>query len=280
MNKFAMMNKICFQTQSIGLQGVVNARELGAYKLNNGKSIKRKLLLRGATLHNASKEDIAKLEDEFKLRTIIDFRMDVERLKQPNKAVKGAEDIWMPAMDPESTAEFNSFFAMGRYRNMEEIVLGASSDARVRKAAHEFYTSMVDNSYTQGIYADFMHKLTEAEEGAVYWHCTQGKDRTGLAAAFILFALGADRRLVMQDYFISQEFYKEDFERVAMELLQKGGEEEDLYVARTFVGANAHCFEDALDLIDRKYGSMNDYLHNQLKLSDAELQILRERYLE
>lgn len=275
-----MMNKVNFQTQTISLQGVINARELGGYIMPDGSRIKKGLLLRGATLNAASDEDIRRLEQEFRLRTIVDFRMDVERLRQPNRKVDGADDFWLPAMDPKSSAEFNSFFTKGRFRSMEEIVLGASKDPLVRKAAHEFYTSMVDNAYTQDIYARFMKMLVNTEDGAFYWHCTQGKDRTGLGAAFILAALGADRRMILQDYHISQEFYKETFERIAMQLLQNGGEEEDLYVARTFIGANLHCFEDALDLIDRKYGSMKDFLRNQLRVDDEDISRLRERYLE
>jgi len=275
-----MMNKVNFQTQTISLQGVINARELGGYIMPDGRRIKKGLLLRGATLNAASDEDIRRLEQEFRLRTIVDFRMDVERLRQPNRKVDGAEDIWLPAMDPKSSAEFNSFFTKGSFRSMEEIVLGASKDPLVRKAAHEFYTSMVDNAYTQDIYARFMKMLVNTEDGAFYWHCTQGKDRTGLGAAFILAALGADRRMILQDYHISQEFYKETFERIAMQLLQNGGDEEDLYVARTFIGANLHCFEDALDLIDRKYGSMKDFLRNQLMVDDEDISRLRERYLE
>ena len=274
------MNKVNFQTQSISLQGVINARELGGYTLGNGKKIRKGLLLRGATINAASDSDISRLKDVYKLKKIIDFRMDVERMRYPNREVGGAVDIWLPAMDPESAKEFNKFFTMGKFRTMEEIVLGASKDERVRKAAHEFYTSMVDSDYTQKIYAKFFREILDCEDGAVFWHCTQGKDRTGLGAAFLLFALGADRRLVMQDYYISQEFYKETYERIAMQLLQNGGDEEDLYVARTFIGANAHCFEDALDLIDRKYGSIKDYLHNQLGLSTQDIDCLRQRYLE
>lgn len=278
--KFAMMNRINFQTQTISLDAVLNARELGGYRLNNGKTIRKGLLLRGASLCNASDDDISRLHSEFRLKRIFDFRMAVERKSQPNRSVDGAEDIWLPAMDPESTAEFNSFFTMGGFRSMKEIVLGASKDPRVRKAAHEFYTSMVDSPYTQDIYARFLRSIIECEDGAVYWHCTQGKDRTGLGSAFLLSALGADRKLVMQDYFISYEFYKEEFESVALHMLEHGADEEDLYVARTFLAVNARCFEDALELIDSKYGSMKDFLRNQLKLSDSDMEILRARYLE
>lgn len=274
------MNKISFKTQSIGLEGVINARELGDYILKDGRRIKKGMLLRGASLAKASDKDISRLENEFKLKKIFDFRMDVERMKMPNRSVCGAEDIWLPAMDEQSSKDFNAFFTSGGFRTMEEIVLGASSDPQVRLVAHSFYTSMVDNPYTQEIYARFMRMVVETHEGSVYWHCTQGKDRTGLAAAFILSALGADRKLIMQDYFISQEYYLEAYEKIALALLEKGGDEEDLYVARTFIGANARCFEDALDLIDSKYGSMQAYLRNQLKLSDEDIETLKARYLE
>ena len=59
----------------------------------------------------------------------------------------------------------------------------------------------------------------------------------------------------------------------------RGGEAE-LTVVRSLVGANEDYFIDALDLIDRKYGSMDQYLEEILLVSPSDRQVLQDRYLE
>jgi len=43
------------------------------------------------------------------------------------------------------------------------------------------------------------------------FHCTAGKDRTGMSAALILYALGADDKLVMDDYLLSNKYIEAKF---------------------------------------------------------------------
>ncbi len=62
-------------SQSIGLSGVGNARELGGYSGLNGKTVKHGVLLRTAALANATSEDIAKLQDVYHLAVVADLRM-------------------------------------------------------------------------------------------------------------------------------------------------------------------------------------------------------------
>lgn len=267
-----------FNTQSINLAGVINARELGGYVLPTG-TVKKGKLLRGGHLYYASQEDIEKLQKEYNTAWICDFRMTAEAVERPNKPIPGAKDIKLPAMSPEMSKAFNRFFASGKYRNIKDIVRNAYFLPEVKEAAKMMYDGMVISPYTHEKYAQFMRICVEAE-GAVYWHCTQGKDRTGLAAAFVLSALGADRELIMQDYSISQEFYEEEVAEFTEALLAEGATEEDLMVVKTFIGANADYFSQALDLIDINYGSMQDFLHNQLLLSDEDIAILRQKYLE
>lgn len=267
-----------FNTQSINLERVINARELGGYVLPTG-IVKRGKLLRGGHLYYASQEDIEKLHKEYNISWICDFRMTNETAMRPNKPVPGAQDIKLPAMSPEMSEAFNSFFESGEYRNIKDIVRKAYFLPEVKEASKMMYDGMVMSPYTHDMYAQFLRICVESD-GAVYWHCTQGKDRTGLAAAFILSALGADRETIMQDYSISQEFYEEEVAELNKILLAEGATEEDLMVVKTFIGANADYFSQSLDLIDINYGSMQNYLRNQLLLRDEDIAILKEKYLE
>lgn len=276
-----MSNKdICFKTQSIGLEGAINTRELGGYILPCGKKIKRGLLIRGANLNKLSAKDKDILINQYRLRAIIDFRMDSEVFSSPDMEIPGARYYRLPAMDRKMCEEYDGYYVKGGFKGTEDVVIRGASTPEVQKAAATMYASMVESEYTQGQYAEFFKILLAREDGAVYWHCTQGKDRTGLASAFLLAALGAERDLIMADYDISNEFYKEELLKIEKLIISCGGTDRELSVAKTFVGANAELFSESLDGLEKEYGSLIGFLHSRLSLSESDIQTLRSRYLE
>lgn len=58
-----------------------------------------------------------------------------------------------------------------------------------------------------------------------------------------------------------------------------GGGEEELAFIRAMVGVSRENFEATLDLIDQQYGSLSEYIENQLGFSKEEQQQLRLKYL-
>ena len=59
-----------------------------------------------------------------------------------------------------------------------------------------------------------------------------------------------------------------------------GGKEDEVGVVKAFLGANTETFIKALDEVDRRYGSLEGYLREIIGLTDRDIQVLRERYLE
>lgn len=59
-----------------------------------------------------------------------------------------------------------------------------------------------------------------------------------------------------------------------------GGKEEEVNVVKSFMGANTESFVKTLEQVDLQYGSMESYLKGPLGLTDADIQALRQRYLE
>lgn len=265
-----------FAGQSIGLESIANARELGGYLLPDGSRVKKGLLLRGGSLANASAEDLATLSEKFHVSKVFDFRTAIEVQLAPDKEIPGARNIWMPAFDEEMQTMEMLSLPQEAYRNLETWLPENSWRKGVQEVARAMYSQMVINEFTQVQYAGFLMNLINNTDGAVYWHCSQGKDRTGLGAAFILAALGADRKLIMEDYAISNEFYADDVRRV----MQKVSTEEERAVIRTFIGVNCDYFSAALDLIDERYGSMDNYLRGPLLLGDGDIASLKQRFLE
>lgn len=265
-----------FESQKVGLDSIYNARELGGYLLPDGKKIKKGLLLRGGALAKASREDLATLSSKFHLAHIFDFRTRTEVFLSPDRPVFGSDQIWLPAIDETSETMADNTLPEEAYADLVGWLARNAGNSMLQKAAKDIYTSMITNEYTQLQYTSFLQTIVRTESGGIYWHCSQGKDRTGLGAAFILAALGADRELILKDFLMSNEYYA-DVLASSLELVKTEPEKD---VIRTFIGVNGKYFNDALDLIDRRYGSLIAYIQDQLLLSDQDIEILRQRYLE
>lgn len=111
-------------------------------------------------------------------------------------------------------------------------------------------------------YKNMFDALLETEDGAFLWHCKSGKDRTGLASMLILTALGADEDTIMEDFLLTNSVYE-------LEPDMSGAgpvEEADMRLA--------------LDYLTETYGSVMGYLTEGLGITESEIEILRDRYLE
>lgn len=269
-----------FDTQSLGLTGVVNARELGGYVLPDGKRIRKGVLLRGGGLKTATDEDIRRLEDIYKVSFVFDFRTEGEVKHAPDIALKACRHLWLPTID-EKTEKVKEFsLPKEAYSCLDKYVVEHAQEHSVQDIARRMYPTIVSNEYTQLQYAAFLQEIVMNVNGVFYWHCSQGKDRTGMGAAFLLAALGADRDLIIRDFELSNEYYRELIDKLCNLVASKGGDEEALKVIMTFVGVNTEYFIDALNIIDSNYGGMDRYLRNELCLSDDDIQVLRDRLLE
>lgn len=265
-----------FSTQSIGLDSLFNARELGGYVLPGG-TVRKGTLLRGGSLAMASFSDLQKLGKVFHLSHIFDFRTSNEVEKNPDRAVDGARYLWLPAFDEDSQQMEETSLPAHAYKNLVGWCVEHAAEENVQALAKGMYNSMVTAEFTQVQYAGFLQNVLNApSDGAVYWHCSQGKDRTGLGAAFIMGALGASRELILTDFAISNEFYAD----MVAEACSKVNSEAEREVMRTFIGVNVKYFTAALDLIDQQWGSLHNYLVDALMFSENDMAALRAKYLE
>lgn len=269
-----------FSTQSVPLSGVVNARELGGYVLPDGRRIRRGLLLRGGSLARLTEEECRRIADTYHPTYVFDFRTEGEVKQAPDKQIPGSTNVWLPTIDPETEKLGTSTLPKEAYSNLPPFLLRYACEPKVQDVARRMYSDMVVNEYTKLQYAAFLQMIAAVDEGAIYWHCSQGKDRTGLGAAFVLTALGADRELVLKDFAISNEYYRDDVEDLKQILSEKGFGPAEHAVIQTFIGVNTDYFIQALDLIDSEYGSLDDYVRNQLMLTDEDRERLRSRFLE
>lgn len=264
-----------FKSCSIGLEGVINARELGGIAVPGGK-VRRGLLLRGGALSQATDADIARLRDVYHVSKVFDFRTSMEVRRAPDREVPGAVNIWLPAFDEKSQRLEEMSLPHEAYYDLGNWLTTRACQPKVQEVARGLYPLMVEEDFTRMQYAGFFQNILMTTEGAVYWHCSQGKDRTGLGAALILAALGADRKTIIDDYLVSNEFYKDEVEYYCSLV----STEEEREVMRTFVGVNSKYFSYALDLVEAECGSLMGFLQGPLCLSDSDISELRDRYIE
>ena len=264
----------------VSFDNIVNARDLGEMIGAGGRQIRPHRILRTAHLHDASPEDLRRLHEEYNLVRVFDFRSLGEAEALPDQPVEGATHHLLPTIDLSAEKLTEQPIPQEAFLDLETHIVNYAFYPEVQAMAANMYPSLIRSEYSQLQYATFLRLIVESpEDGGVLWHCFQGKDRTGWGAAYLLFALGVDREAVIADFDLSNEAYRPLVERLNQEIIRRGGGEAEMEVVQAFMGVSTANFIRTLDLIDREFGGMMSYLHNELMLSPDDIHLLRRRFL-
>ncbi len=274
-----------YEAQSIGLEGVPNARQLGGYVAADGRKIKQNMLFRCGVLSNATENDKKILSEKYQIKHVFDLRTAFELNLQPDGVIEGTTYTNMPIEDVDNNIWKIMFSCEGE--TPHDQLLNFSRTERAQRMVEKMYTGYVSDEYCQLQYAAFLDKLINID-GPILWHCTQGKDRTGLASAFLLAALGIDREIIIKDFYITNTTYQKTVDRLAAKLkeqdLNRGIPYEEtikaIEVIQSLEGVNTEYFIAALDYIETIYGSIERYLKVIFAITDSEINILRDKFLE
>lgn len=184
---------------------VENARDLGGITLAPGARVKARKLLRGPPLVDLSESgcgEVAKLG----IRSVIDLRVDSEASLLPDQACALAANqtqlVAAPLPVPYNVSAADYIAVLDARESIVKVFETLADEARY----------------------------------PVYFHCTWGRDRTGILAALILLALGASPDAVMEDYLESRKTvgaYPASLEATLEEITRRGGI--DAYLAATGV---------------------------------------------
>ncbi|RGE46439.1 tyrosine-protein phosphatase [Comamonas testosteroni] len=239
----------------IALEGASNFRDLGGYQGLDGRSLQWRKLYRSAHLAHLTQEDLAQLQALGVSRSA-DFRGVGESAHLAYQ--------W-PSIDRHALVVEPT--VVQRAQSMMD--KGQTLTARDTEALmHDTYRSFV-NVYGQR-FAQFFELLQSSDDPLVF-HCTAGKDRTGWAAALLLTALGVDEEQIMEDYLLTNQYFK-----------------------RPALSALGHMPDDALDALWRvqpsylmasvevvraQHGSVDNYLTQVLGVDSAARERLASLYL-
>ena len=284
-NLFLLMISSCTpspQDRTIPFEGIENARELGGMVMQDGRSIRPGKLVRSAELSKASDKDVALLRDRFHLSEVYDFRFDAEVAGVPDREMEGVRNTHLSTL-PQALIDG---FTAGRADTAQIQIAGFMERlaeyaflSKAQELSRQLYPAIVTDPTSQQRYGAFLRGVLDAE-GGVLWHCSQGKDRCGWGAAFVLAALGASRETIVKDFDLSNVSYADEVEALTQKVIELGGGENEVAFIRAMVGVSTENFESTLDLIDLQYGSLSAYLEKALGFTARDQERLRNKLLK
>ena len=264
--------------EDMGIRHTVNFRGLGGYKADGGRVIKKGVFYRGGEMESVGNDpaDLKTLKS-LGIRTIMDLRSEGEALASPDPVPEGTDYIRRCAMHfPDgSDLDFSPQGMQQTRRRMEEVMALLPASDELKKGLTLFYTLMpFDNPAFQELF-----RILEEGRVPVLFHCTAGKDRTGVAAMLIMLALGCSREDAVYDYMLTNECRREIIEEAvrSRKTRDPGVSEEIIREMYGVSQANAEC---TLDAILEKYGTFETYFEKEFGLSRNRLKALRDAYLE
>ncbi|QIG80455.1 tyrosine-protein phosphatase [Stakelama tenebrarum] len=249
----------------VPLEGGQNFRDLGGYETQDGRTVKWGMLYRSGAMDKLTSSDFAELRRRG-IVVVSDFRDNRERTKAPV--------AW-----PEEGAPrvHSKDYAM----DMGPIVgMLTGPDVTGEKAREAFAETYAELPYQ---FAD-QYKLMFAEllagNAPLAFNCSAGKDRTGVAAALLLTALGVPRETVFEDYLLSNQYFK------PADLSGQDGPEAAFYrslpeeVIQALMGVERDYLEASFAGIEARSGSVEGYFEQELGLTPTDIQKLRDLYTE
>ncbi len=177
-----------FGERFVSLEGAFNVRDLGGLPTTEGRLVRTGRVFRAdspAGLTEADKSVVGSLQ----LAHVIDLRSGLE----------AQEGSWAVHPDMRRTL-FEIIDPVKHPHPSNDIALPDIAD---HEAFAQRYVRRLDEGGVS--LAAAAQALTRSVDEGVIFHCSAGKDRTGLLAAFVLTAIGVDREHVIADYGASDE---------------------------------------------------------------------------
>ena len=253
----------------LAFAGGNNFRELGGYLADEGKHVRWGQIYRGIPTGKLTGEADRRLLDSLGLRLILDLRSSGEAKKEPDYVPDGARLVQICGLCAEDGAEIA--FAPG---DIEKLMQTAEEGESI---SQRLYRRMLTGNKA---FKELFRAL-EAGETPILFHCSAGKDRTGVAAMLILLALGASDEVICADFEQTNACRKAEIDAVLAEHAAEIAADPACrmrYYAMAGVDPAAAPF--VLDTIRREFGSAESYLEAEYGLTPARLMRLRRMYLE
>ena len=255
---------------------VENFRDMGGTPVANGKKIKKGVFFRSGALDKVSEEDKAAI-NALNIGTVIDYRDKSEIAVAPDFD-GNFKYVNVPALKGlEAEIADNEGLAKGTVMLTKEIA--------------EAYKKKFLESYGEMPIGNEAYKVTLSalnEHKPILFHCASGKDRTGVGAMLITLALGGSKEQAMKDYLDSNEYRKEDnqkvFDYMKMQAKAMNTPEETLAIGldlmQSLMFTQEKFLNASLNAIFSKYNTFDEYLLGEYGITKEMKDDWKAFYLE
>ena len=249
----------------IVLDGAANFRDIGGYPTSRHKRVKWRKVFRSGNLASLTDNDLRILR-EIGIQSICDFRSTEEIARQPNRL-------------PEKTSlQYLHLPIVNKTMEPTEAV------NRIMKGDIDWFTQdFMVNAYIEKIEAFpdtwhlFFKYVCQRSFRPLLFHCTAGKDRTGVCAALILLCLGVSEKWVIHDHALSNIYNAKQTQSIQDNLREIGIDPEKLV---DYLTAPKTAIVAVIEHLNKKYGSARDYLIQKAKVKAVWIEKFEEDLLE
>ena len=249
----------------IPMENASNFRDLGGIPTKDGRVVKWGKIYRSGKLNSLSDKDI----DYFNtlgINTVVDFRDDIEVEKDKTRFPTNREvkRVRTPIGDRSGNMQ----------AQLKKQVRSADQDTfDSEKFVADVMRQFVDTFAFQ--YQPFLDLVAAEENAPLLYHCTAGKDRTGLGTGLVLAMLGVEKEVIYGDFMMSNYYRNKQINKT----LRKSSLVIKQRVVQPLVEVKESYIKAAFDAIDKKYGSMDNFLEKEYGLDAGKLEVIRNKYL-
>lgn len=235
------------------MKGGYNFRDMGGYKTTDNRFVKWGKVFRADDLQNLTDADLKYLAS-IPLTSIVDFRSEEE--------IKAGEDKNPSSVKTNYALSINPGNLMQKVKGEVGKVTPEEAD-RLMEDLNEL---LVSNSKCVEQYKEFFALLQNDNETPLLFHCSAGKDRTGMGAALFLAALGVGEETIMKDYMLSNMYLANKYAKLKAENPNM----------KSFFEVKPQFLEAGFKRIKTDHGSIENFLTNVL---GVDINKMREKYL-
>ena len=259
----------------LGMNDLPNLRDIGGYVTSDGKVVVRGKTYRSNAFYPMNAIELKTLgqlvlKNDYDLRTTIEIRDQPDNIPatvqyaQLNVMADNSGVILPPAQitelfqDPKLASE-----KLGGVDGVEAQFVG-------------LYRELVTLSSANESYRELFLSISEQDNSPNVFHCTNGKDRTGWAAAALLTLIGVPEEVVYEDYLRSNEYLLPMHQKEIDDFSSKGGDKE---IPKAIFGVKRRYLAAAFKEMQDRYGTVERYFAEGLGINEKEQQKIKRFYL-
>jgi protein-tyrosine phosphatase len=254
--------------QSIPIPSVPNLRDLGDWPTRGGGRVGSGLVYRSTALANLAGTDMAAFSD-LGIRSVYDLRTPAEVHSHPDQLPAGTEYVALDVLKDSEDAAPAQLFEVATNPKAAEEMLGGGRGLALFETG---YREIVSLPSALAGYRTLFSEMAQEPHRPALFHCSTGKDRTGWAAAALLMLLGVADDLVMKEYLLTNVELIPAEKPMLDNFRSLGGDPDLLH---PMVGVVPEYLEAALDEMRTKFGTVEGYFADGLKIGSAGQEALR-----